>query len=132
MDSRFDALAALAVHGANVQPGQVVGVGAHLGQEELVRAIAAAAYDRGAVFVDVSYFDPYVKRARIAHADPSTLDFVPSWYGARFDALGERRDARIHFAGITAPDALAGLDPALVGRDQLPYVKEIPRLVSER
>jgi aminopeptidase len=132
MDARFDALAALAVHGANVQPGQVVAVGAQLGQEDLVRAIAAAAYDRGAVFVDVSYFDPYVKRARIAHADPDTLDFVPSWYGARFDALGERRDARIHFSGITAPTALDGLDPSLVGRDQLPYVKEIPRIVSER
>jgi aminopeptidase len=132
MDSRFDALAALAVHGANVQPGQVVAVGAQLGQEDLVRAIASAAYERGAVFVDVSYFDPYVKRARIAHADPDTLDFVPSWYGARFDALGERRDARIHFSGITAPTALDGLDPSLVGRDQLPYVKEIPRIVSER
>ena len=132
MDERFDALAALAVHGANVQQGQVVGVGAYLGQEELARAIAAAAYERGALFVDVWYFDPLVKRARIAHADPDTLEFVPSWYGARFDALAERRDARIHLAGVTAPNALDGLDPALSGRDQLPYVKEIPRIVGER
>jgi Leucyl aminopeptidase (aminopeptidase T) len=41
-------------------------------------------YDRGAKFVDVNYFDPYVKRARIEHADPDTLEFVPSWYGDRF------------------------------------------------
>jgi aminopeptidase len=132
MDERYDALAALAVHGANVQPGQVVGLGAYLGQEELVRAIAAAAYDRGALFVDVWYFDPFVKRARVAHADPDTLEFVPSWYGARFDALAERRDARIHLTGVTAPNALDGLDPALAGRDQLPYLKEIPRIVGER
>jgi aminopeptidase len=132
MNERFEALAALAVHGANVQAGQVVAVGAYVGQEKLARAVAAAAYERGAIFVDVSYFDPYVKRARIAHADPDTLDFVPSWYGARFEALGERRDARIHLAGTTAPNALAGLDPALAGRDELPYVKEIPRLVSAR
>jgi aminopeptidase len=132
MDERHDALAALAVHGANVQPGQVVGLGAYLGQEELVRAIAAAAYDRGALFVDVWYFDPFVKRARVAHADPDTLEFVPSWYGARFDALAERRDARIHLTGVTAPNALDGLDPALAGRDQLPYLKEIPRIVGER
>src|SRR3989442_7503127 len=90
MDERFEALAALAVHGANVQPGQVVAVGAHLGQEELARAVAVAAYDRGAVYVDVSYFDPYVKRARIAHADPDTLDFVPPWLGARLDAIAAR------------------------------------------
>ena len=132
MDERYDALAALAVHGANVQHGQVVAVGAYLGQETLARAIAAAAYDRGALFVDVWYFDPFVKRARIAHADPDTLEFVPSWYGARFDALAERHDARIHLTGVTAPNALEGLDPALSGRDQLPYVKEIPRIVGER
>src|SRR5215217_5818098 len=117
MDERFEALAALAGHGANVQPGQVVGVAAHLEQEELVRAVAAEAYKRGALFVDVQYFDPLVKRARIEHADPETLDFVPSWYGARIDALGERRD---------------GLDPALARRDQLPYVKEVPKVVGER
>ena len=82
MDDRFQALAELAVHGANVQPGQVVAVGATIGQEELARAVAEAAYKRGALFVDVAYFDPYVKRARIEHADPETLEFVPPWYGA--------------------------------------------------
>ena len=132
MDDRFDALAALAVHGANVQPGQVLAVGAFLGQETLVRAVAAEAYRRGAVFVDVQYFDPLVKRARIEHADPDTLDFVPPWYGARFEALGERRDARLNLTGVTVQGALDGVDPALAGRDQLPYVKEIPKLVSER
>ena len=75
MDARFKPLAELAVHGANVQPGQVVAVGATVGQEDLARAIAAAAYEQGALFVDVSYFDPYVKRARIEHADPETLGF---------------------------------------------------------
>jgi aminopeptidase len=132
MDDRFAALARLAVHGANVQNGQVVAVAAHIGQEELVRAIAAEAYKRGAVFVDPHYFDPLVKRARIEYGDPETLEFVPSWYGARFDALGERRDARIHLTGVAQPNALDGLDPALSGRDQLPYVKEIPRIVGER
>ena len=132
MDDRYGALAALAVHGANVQRGQVVAVGAFLGQETLVRAIAAEAYRRGALFVDVQYFDPIVKRARIEHAAADTLSFVPPWYGARFEALGERRDARINLTGATAPNVLDGLDPALVGKDQLPYVKEIPKLVSER
>ena len=130
--SGFQALAELAVHGANVQPGQVVAVAATTGQEEAVRAIARAAYERGALFVDVSYFDPYVKRERIVHADPDTLGFVPPWYGARLEALAERGDARITLNGIVAPDALAGLDPALTGRDQLPWLKEFSRIVSEK
>ena len=63
--------------GANVQPGQVVSIGAELGQEHLVRALAVAAYRHGARFVDATYFDPYVKRARLLHAEEETLDFVP-------------------------------------------------------
>src|SRR3984893_6349489 len=54
-----------------------------LGLEEQARATAEAAYKRGAKFVDVAYFDPYVKRVRIENADPDTLGFVPQWYGER-------------------------------------------------
>lgn len=132
MDGRFTRLAELSVHGANVQPGQVMLVTAELGQEELARAIAAAAYDRGAKYVDVNYFDPHVKRARIEHADPDTLDFVPSWYGERAVLHAEGRGARVTLAGLTAPNLLDDLDNALVGRDRLPYLKEIPKIVGER
>jgi aminopeptidase len=132
VDDRFDAVAELAVHGANVQPGQVVALGPTLGQEELARAIAAAAYRRGALFVDVQYFDPYVKRARIEHADPSTLEYVPPWYSGRLEALAEGGHSRIGITGIVDPDAFAGLDPERLGRDQLPWLKEIPRVIDER
>src|SRR5581483_6036373 len=95
-------LADLAVGlGANVQPGQIVTVGADHGQAELARAIAESAYRRGAKFVDVQYFDPYVKRARIAYAAADTLEFVPSWYSYRMLAIGEERAARISLAGPT-------------------------------
>ena len=125
MDDRFEALAELAVHGANVQPGQVVGVAATIGQEELARAVAAAAYRRGALFVDVAYFDPYVKRARIEHADPDTLEFVPPWYGARMLERSASADAPgSASAASSAPTRSTGLDPALLGRDQLPWLKE--------
>lgn len=128
----IERLATLAVEfGANVQPDQIVTVGADLGQEEIARAIAVAAYKRGARFVEVTYFDPYVKRARIEYAREETLDFVPSWIGARVLELGRQRCARISLAGPTAPGALAGLDPARVGRDQLPMTKEGMQVVNE-
>jgi aminopeptidase len=132
VDTRFEALAQLAVHGVNVQPGQILAVNATIGQEEAARAITAAAYDRGALFVDVAYFDPYVKRARLEHADPHTLEFVPRWLEDRLLALAERGDARIALSGVVHPDALAGVDPVLAGRDQLPWLKETGRVISER
>ena len=126
-------LAELAVVlGANVQKDQLVTVGAYIGQEEMAREVAAAAYRRGARFVDVTYFDPYAKRARIEHARDETLDFVPSWYGERMLELGRQRAARISLAGPAPPDALAGLDPGRAGRDQLPFIKEVLTVINER
>src|SRR5947209_1040068 len=129
---RWDRLAALAVHGANVQPGQIVTVSAEHGQAELARRVAAVAYDRGARFVDVWYYDARVKRERIAHADPETLDFVPSWYGDRMLALGDTQSARISLGGLSTPWLFADLDPALVGKDRLPWLKEVSTVISDQ
>jgi aminopeptidase len=118
--------------GANVQPGQIVSVSSEPGKEYLTRAIAESAYRHGARFVDVAWFDPWVKRARIAHAPEDTLEFVPSWYGERVLALGDQRAARIHLSGPTAPGLLADLDPVRAGRDRLPAVKESGAVVNAR
>ena len=126
-------LADLAVgFGANVQRGQIVAIGGEPGKEYLVRAIAESAYKHGARFVDVTWFDPWVKRARIAHADEDTLDFVPPWLGERILALGEHRAARVALSGPSAPGLLEDLDPIRAGRDRLPSVKEAGKVVNER
>ncbi|MSW96261.1 MAG: aminopeptidase, partial [Actinobacteria bacterium] len=118
--------------GANVQPGQIVAVGGELGKEEVVRAIAASAYRHGARFVDVAYFDPHVKRERLLHAAQDTLGFVPSWYGDRALALGEQRCARIGLTGPVTPGLLDDVDPARMGLDQLPFVRETITTINER
>jgi len=118
--------------GANVQPGQVVALSSEPGKEALARAVAEEAYRAGALFVDLSVFDIHLKRARVLHADPDTLSFVPPWYGERLLALGEMRGARIHLAGPVAPHIMEGVDPALAARDMLPRVKESGQIVNDR
>jgi aminopeptidase len=118
--------------GANVQEGQIVSVTCEPGKEPLTRAIAESAYRRGAKFVDVQWFDPWVKRARIAHAREDTLEFVPDWYGKRILSLGDARAARIALAGVTAPGLLEDLDPVRAGMDRLPAVKESGKVVNDR
>jgi len=115
-----------------VQPGQVTLVNADLGHEELARAVAAAACVRGAKFVFVMYFDPYVMRARIQHADPDTLEYVPPWYGERMTKHAEEHGARVTLNGVTAPNLMGDLDPSLVGRDRLPRLKELGEIVGKR
>ena len=132
MTGRFTRLAELSVRGANVQEGQIVLVQAEIGLEEQARATAEAAYERGAKFVDVAYFDPYLKRVRIESANPDTLDFVPQWYGERVLEHAEQNGARISLRGVTAPNVMDGLDKSLLGKDMLPSVKETFKVISER
>jgi aminopeptidase len=129
---RWTRLADLAVHAANVQPGQTVAVSAELEHDELARATAAAAYRRGAQFVDVWYFDPCLKRVRVENADPETLEYVPQWYGDRMLAHAAAKGARVSLAGPTKPGLMNDLDASLVGRDRLPWLKETGKIVGER
>jgi aminopeptidase len=130
---RVRALAELVVRfGANVQPGQIVVVASEPGKEPLARAIAEAAYRVGAKFVDLAVFDLHFKRARILNADPDTLEFVPPWLGQRVRQVSELRGATISLAGPVAPHVMDGVDPALLGRDMLPRVRESIEAVNER
>ena len=119
------------VVGANVQPDQIVTITAEIGLEDVVRAIAVRAYRQGAKFVDVTYYDPQVKRARIERADGDTLDFVPPWYGERVLELGRCHSARIAVAATADPHAMQGLDPERLGRDQLPAIPEWMAVLSD-
>jgi aminopeptidase len=118
--------------GANIQPGQVVSIQTQPGQEEITRAVAEAAYARGAKYVDVWLFDPYVKRSRLAHADRETLTYVPAWIGERTLQLGELNAARVSFQGPVAPRLMDDADPELLGLDMLPRLRESSIVVGKQ
>jgi aminopeptidase len=117
---------------ANLQPDQILAIGSEIGKEDLTRALAASGYRHGAGFVDVSYFDLHVKKARAQFAREETLGFVPSWYGERVLELGRQRCARIGLTGPAHPGLMDGLDQQRLSRDQLPALKEGGQVVNER
>jgi aminopeptidase len=130
IDDWSDKLADLAVFGANVQPGQLVSIASYIGKEDLTRRIAGAAYRRGAKYVDVLYWDQWLKRERIAHASEESLDYVPPWMRDRLLNFSDEHAARISLSGPQAPRALDGLDPARAGRDLLPYLPETGEVIN--
>jgi aminopeptidase len=133
MADRLERYADLVVNfGANVQPGQILDIGTGLGKEELTRALTASAYRRGAKFVDVNYWDPHLKRARVQYAADDVLDYVPSWYGERTLQLGEERAATIALSGPLAPHLYDDLDPERLGRDVFPRIKEWTSVINAR
>jgi aminopeptidase len=133
MEDRLARYAELIVNfGVNVQPGQILDLGSGLGKEELTRALTASAYKRGAKFVDVNYWDPWLKRIRVQHASDDVLDFVPRWYGERTLELGEERGATILLSGPLAPHLYDDLDPERLGRDVFPRIKEWTTVINAR
>ena len=117
--------------GANLQPGQIVGVNAYYDMADAARAVARAAYSRGARYVDVFWWDLLVKRARLELADADSLEFVPPWMGERLRWLSNEHAARVFLTG-TDSTVFDGIDPSRMGRDLLPYLKEVPEIVNER
>jgi aminopeptidase len=133
MRERMERYADLVVNfGANVQPGQILDIASGLGKEELTRALTASAYRRGVKFVDVYYWDPHLKRARVQYAADEVIDFVPPWYGERALQLGEERGATISLSGPIEPHLYDDLDPERLGRDVFPRVKEWSTVINER
>jgi aminopeptidase len=118
--------------GANVQPDQVVAVEAPPEAAPLVHRIVRLAYERGARYVDVVYFDALVKRLRVEMAAGDSLSWVPPWLGRRLLDLGDLEAARIVLAPLVPPGLLSGTDPARSARDRLPSLPEVFKVVDDR
>jgi aminopeptidase len=112
--------------GANVAAGQDVFVLAmDVQQAPIARAIAESAYEAGARYVTVLYWDQHAKRSRLRHAPADSLGFVPAWYEALIADCIERRCAHIVVWGGPDPALLADIDPARVGADHMPLTPSL-------
>jgi aminopeptidase len=118
--------------GANVQPDQVLAVEALPEAQPLVAALARRAYEKGARYVDVQYFDPQVKRIRAQYASEGSLDWVPPWAGRRMLALGDLDAARVVLVPLVPPGLLDGVDAARAGRDRMPTIPETLTVIDDR
>jgi aminopeptidase len=125
-DERLERYARLAVEvGCNLAPGKDLRINAQPEHLALARAIARVAYENGAHYVDVSYADQHVRRARIQHAPEESLDWSPPWTLTLVDHLAETHGATIAITGDAEPEILADLDGARIGKAR-------PKAVAEK
>jgi aminopeptidase len=107
--------------GANVQAGQdLVVLAWDVKQAPLVRAVADCAYRQGARFVSAVYWDAHVKRSRLRHAPPQTLDFVPDWWHAITAEGVARHSEVIHLHTPPQPELLEDIPLERAMRDAMP------------
>jgi aminopeptidase len=123
---RLDAYARLIVRvGINLQPGQNVAVNALVEHAPLVRAVARAAYEAGARYVDASFSDYHVKAAQIELAPDDALDWTPPYLLKRLEDIAAVQGARVSITGDPDPNLLAGLDQTRVGRTRMTRLEDL-------
>jgi aminopeptidase len=116
--------------GANVQDGQIVAINAQPQHLPFVRILTRVAYERGAKYVDVWYFDPHMKLHRVMNAEEETLGWTPPWLDRRAEMLIEEKAAAITVRGEADLGLLSSADPARVGKDRMPRMRAWFELVS--
>ena len=119
-------------YGANVQPGQIVGVTTYPGKEDMTREVARAPTSAAHAGSTWSRSTRGSSASASLHADESTLDDIPPWLIDRLEWLSDEHAARITLNGPASPDALTGVDPARAGRDILPYLPSVGDVVNRR
>lgn len=115
--------------GANLAPGQTLGISAQLEHAPFVRVLAEQGYAAGARFVDVWYWDAWVKKSRITYASEDSLGWTPPWLDERATYLRENQAANVSVAGDPAPDLLGELDPRRAGMDRMPALASMLKTV---
>ncbi|MDF5756492.1 aminopeptidase [Spongiactinospora sp. TRM90649] len=111
-----------------VLAGDRVLINGEIEHAPLTRALAEAAYARGARYVDIWYFDPYARRSRVRHAGQDTLGEIPSWLDLRNEELGRECGVLINLCGLATPDLLSGADPVRAGLDRMPRMPSRQRI----
>ena len=80
----------------------------------------------------MTYYDPYVKHARLSRVADESLEYIPEWFGHRVLELGRERGASVSLTGPTAPNLFDDVDPGRLGRDIYPRVKEWMHVIDDR
>jgi aminopeptidase len=115
-----EGLARLAIRvGLNVQPGQTVLITAFVEQYPFARMLTREAYEAGARYVDVWYWDQHTKLARIQRAPQDSLSWQPPWLDTRARTLYDG-GANLRVTGNPEPDLLSAADPARAALDPMP------------
>ncbi|MED1793321.1 aminopeptidase [Brevibacillus nitrificans] len=99
--------------GVNLQPGQVLYLGAPLECAEFARIIVRKAYEAGATYVQVAWDDDAVTRARFDYASDESFHYYPKWIATSMEQLAETGGALLQI-DVPNPELYAGIDTAKV------------------
>jgi len=115
---RIDAYARLVLDvGLALEEGQTLEITTFPETADLARAVALAAYERGARYVDVWYEDEYVRKAMLEAGPDEVVGWTPPWQLER-QRMVDERGASLSLNGHPDPHLFDDVDASLVGRSR--------------
>lgn len=109
-------LAPIVIEALSMKPGQRLAVKGELDHAVMMEALAVAAYQRGASYVDAWIESSRLVSARVRHSAAEYLDLVPSYLARRNRELVEREGAIVSLRSPVDPAMLVGSDPFRLDR----------------
>jgi aminopeptidase len=111
--------------------GQRVDISGETIHRDLAVSVAEHAYKAGADLVTVSYEEPALTAARIAHSSEPSLTVFPDYLNAKVSETASDGWARVRIGGQLEPEILSQLDPDRIGRYMTAY-RQILRPLRDR
>ena len=118
-------------HGLNLQSGQILNIAAEACHREFAFRIGEAAYQRGALFVNIDLIEPRLQRARVINSSVEQMKYAPAFLTAKYGELVDARGANLRLVGPEDPDVLSDLDPQKVNTGRMANYHAIKRFYDE-
>jgi aminopeptidase len=121
----------LVVHGANVQPGQIVNISGELCHREFALRVAQEAYSAGASAVMLDLAEPRLQKYKLDTIKDEYVGFVPKHVGVKFQQILDEQGATIKLLGPEFPLILAGCDPKRVNAERKAFYQAVKSFYEE-
>lgn len=117
----------IAVHGLNVQPGQLVNISAEAAHRDFAILVCEKCYAHGAKHVNLELSEPRLTKVRIAGAADDTLEYVSPSITVQYDELVDEKGANLKLIGMEDPDAFESVNPSKLNRVQQSRMRAVKR-----
>lgn len=121
----------LVKHGANVQPGQLVNIGAEVIHRDLAYRVAQEAYRAGASHVILDLSEPRLQRFKLDTVRDECVSLVPKHISAKYQQILDEGGANIKIIGPEFPMLLAGVPPKRVNDERLAIYNAVKSFYQE-
>lgn len=117
--------------GANVQPGQLVNIGAEVIHREFAYKVAEEAYKAGASAVILDLVEPRLQRLKLDTVKDEYVSLIPKHISTKFQQMLDEGGANIRILGPEFPLLLASVPTKRVNDERVAFYNAVKSFYQE-